>query len=150
MPLDQDVSDALSRFGALRRNLQRGIADETGVPPFGGKDALLCIERLARPNVTALSEATGMTRGGVSKSVARLRAAGLIEHYQTPENRKEVYYRLTGEGEAALVRLHRAMDALHARETRYIGTLPDERKRAAILFFTGYIDALSTKEEGAD
>lgn len=56
-------------------------------------------------NVTRMAEAFDMTRGAVSKLTKKLVKKGLIENYQKPFNRKEVYFRLTGQGKA-IFRIH--------------------------------------------
>jgi DNA-binding MarR family transcriptional regulator len=62
-----------------------------------------CIEyigRNAEPNVTKLAESFYMTSGAISKLTKKLIAKGLIESYQKPDNRKEIYFRLTERGQA--------------------------------------------------
>lgn len=51
-------------------------------------------------NVTKLAESFDMTRGAISKLTKKLIKKGLIESYQKPENKKEVYFRLTEQGNA--------------------------------------------------
>ena len=58
------------------------------------------IERNADPNVTKLAEAFYMTRSAASKIAKKLIKKGLIESYQKPENKKEIYFRLTEQGKA--------------------------------------------------
>ncbi|KWX69477.1 MarR family transcriptional regulator [Paenibacillus riograndensis] len=61
-----------------------------------------CIESIGRnvdPNVTKLAESLYMTRGAISKITKKLVEKGLIESYQKPDNKKEIYFRLTGQGE---------------------------------------------------
>ena len=53
------------------------------------------IQELNEPNVRRLTEALFMTRGAVSKLTKRLEQRGLIESYKNPDNKKEVYFRLT-------------------------------------------------------
>ncbi|MBU2701360.1 DNA-binding MarR family transcriptional regulator [Sporomusaceae bacterium BoRhaA] len=50
-------------------------------------------------NVTKVANEMGMTRGGISKISQKLLNKGLIESYQRPENNKEIYYRLTNDGQ---------------------------------------------------
>ncbi|WP_037288221.1 MarR family winged helix-turn-helix transcriptional regulator [Saccharibacillus sacchari] len=60
-----------------------------------------CIEYIGKhvdPNVTRLAEAFYMTRGAISKITKKLLDKGLIESYQSSENKKEIYFRLTPEG----------------------------------------------------
>ncbi|MBK1810826.1 MarR family transcriptional regulator [Clostridium sp. YIM B02505] len=71
-----------------------------------------CIEYIGRnvdPNVTKLGESFYMTRGAISKLTKKLIQKGLIESYQKPENKKEVYFRLTEQGRA----LYKVHDELH-------------------------------------
>ncbi|AFA50168.1 MarR family transcriptional regulator [Acetobacterium woodii] len=51
-------------------------------------------------NVTKLAESFDMTRGAISKLSKKLVKKGLIESYQKPENKKEVYFELTEQGKA--------------------------------------------------
>lgn len=60
-----------------------------------------CIEYIGKNkdvNVTKLAESFYMTRGAISKLAKKLSAKGLIESYQKPENKKEIYYKLTERG----------------------------------------------------
>lgn len=62
-----------------------------------------CIESIGKhidPNVTKLAESLYMTRGAISKLTKKLMEKGLIDSYQKPENKKEIYFRLTSLGEA--------------------------------------------------
>src|SRR5699024_5421099 len=49
-------------------------------------------------NVRKLAESIYMTRGDISKLTKRLIKKGLIERYQKPDNKKEIYFRLTEQG----------------------------------------------------
>jgi Transcriptional regulators len=63
-------------------------------------------------NVTKLAESFDMTRGAISKLTKKLVKKGLIESYQKPDNKKEVYFRLTGQGNAVYgihEKLHREL-----------------------------------------
>ncbi|CEO33162.1 MarR family transcriptional regulator [Paraclostridium sordellii] len=60
-----------------------------------------CIEYIGRnvdTNVTKLSEYFYMTRGAMSKLTKKLMKKGVIESYQKPDNKKEIYFRLTEQG----------------------------------------------------
>lgn len=57
------------------------------------------IGRLELPNVTKIAEHMGMTRGAISKMTKKLLAKGLIEKYTRVENKKEIYFQLTNQGE---------------------------------------------------
>lgn len=53
------------------------------------------IERVDDANVTKLSKALKMTKGTISKIAKSLINKNAIEIYQKPENKKEIYYKLT-------------------------------------------------------
>ena len=60
-----------------------------------------CIEYIGRnvdSNVTKLAESFYMTRGAISKLTKKLIKKSLIESYQKPDNKKEIYFRLTEQG----------------------------------------------------
>ncbi|MEN1966644.1 MarR family transcriptional regulator [Lentibacillus sp. N15] len=60
-----------------------------------------CIESIEKnrdANLTKLAESLYMTRGAISKLTKRLINKGLIESYRKPDNKKEIYYRLTEQG----------------------------------------------------
>ncbi|QUL57406.1 MarR family transcriptional regulator [Paenibacillus tritici] len=75
-----------------------------------------CIEYIGRnadSNVTRLAESLYMTRGAISKITQKLLHKGLIESYRKPGNHKEIYFRLTAEGQS----IYDIHDKLH-REFR--------------------------------
>src|SRR5690242_20522426 len=59
-----------------------------------------CIGRNVDSNVTKLAESLYMTRGAISKMTKKLIEKGIIESYQKPDNKKEIYFRLTEQGKA--------------------------------------------------
>jgi len=59
-------------------------------------------------NVTKLAESFNMTRGAISKLTKKLVKKGLIESYQKPDNKKEVYFRLTEQGKM-ICNIHKEM-----------------------------------------
>ena len=62
-----------------------------------------CIETIGRnadSNVTKLAASFYVTRGAISKITQKLIKKGIIESYQRPDNKKEIYFRLTEQGNA--------------------------------------------------
>jgi DNA-binding MarR family transcriptional regulator len=60
-----------------------------------------CIEVIgknANSNVTKLAESFYMTGGAISKLTKKLIQKGVIESYRKPDNKKEIYFRLTERG----------------------------------------------------
>jgi DNA-binding MarR family transcriptional regulator len=71
-----------------------------------------CVEYIGRnadSNVTKLAESFYMTRGAISKITGKLLKKGFIESYQKPDNKKEIYFRLTRQGKA----INKVHEALH-------------------------------------
>ncbi len=67
-------------------------------------------------NVTFISNQINVTKGGVSKAVAKLIAWELIQEHFRADNKKEIYYRLTEEGEKLAfvhARLHQQLENKH-------------------------------------
>ena len=60
-----------------------------------------CIEYIGNhvdPNGTQLADYCNMTRSALSKMTKKLIKKGIIENYQRPDNKKEIYFRLTEKG----------------------------------------------------
>ena len=60
-----------------------------------------CIDKIGSiecANVTKIASAMFMSKGAISKITKQLLCKELIESYQTPENKKEVYFLLTEMG----------------------------------------------------
>ena len=68
-----------------------------------------CIGRNVDSNVTKLAESLYMTRGAISKMTKKLIKKGVIDSYQKPDNKKEIYFRLTEEGQ----RIYKVHEKLH-------------------------------------
>lgn len=60
-------------------------------------------------NVTKLAESFYMTRGAISKMTKKLMKRGVIESYQKPDNKKEIYFRLTEKGQ----KIYKIHEELH-------------------------------------
>ncbi|MCZ8520287.1 MULTISPECIES: MarR family transcriptional regulator [Paenibacillus] len=72
---------------------------------------IACIGDCGSVNVTALSEKTGLTKGSVTRISKKLLKLELILRQQLPDNKKEVYFRLTDRG----ARLHEIHRRLHRK-----------------------------------
>ena len=71
-----------------------------------------CIEYIGKSedsNVTKLAETFYMTRSGISKITKKLIEKGLIESYQRPDNKKEIYFKLTEQGKV----IYKVHEELH-------------------------------------
>jgi DNA-binding MarR family transcriptional regulator len=60
-----------------------------------------CIEYIGKnadSNVTSLAQVFYMTRGAMTKMTKKLMGKSVIESYQKPDNKKEIYFKLTQQG----------------------------------------------------
>ena len=102
---------------------------------------LHCIENIGKienPNVTKLSNALNITRGGVSKLIKKIIKKGLIETYSNENNRKEIYYKLTELG----IKIFDAHENIHKkwnkRDEEFFKNLTQEEIQTGINFITKY------------
>lgn len=100
-----------------------------------------CIEYIAKnedPNVTKLAEAFYMTKSAISKLTKKLMEKGFIESYQKPDNKKEIYFRLTSKGSA----INQVHDELHQsfrkRDKVVFEHVTDEQYAAVLQFVDKY------------
>ncbi|GAX01517.1 MarR family transcriptional regulator [Secundilactobacillus silagei] len=93
-------------------------------------------------NVTAIAAGMYVTRGAVSKMTKRLIRRELIEKYQSAENKKEVYFRLTAAGQKVYEQ-HEAMDRQHDKRDQVVFDSADPKQIAGTLqFLQAYNDHL--------
>lgn len=86
------------------------------------------IEKVQYANVTKLSKAFRMTRGAISKLIQRLIKAGAIEAYQKPENKKEIYYKLTEFGREIYLKHEKLHQNRIDRDSLLFSQLSEEEK----------------------
>ena len=114
-----------------------------------------CIEYIGRnvdSNVTKLAESFYMTRGAISKMAKKLIEKGVIESYQKPDNKKEIYFRLTENGQ----RIYKVHEELHKefeeRDKAVFAQVTDEEFDIMIGFvetYSRHLDA-EIKKQGID
>jgi len=100
-----------------------------------------CIEYIGKsedPNVTKLAEAFYMTRGAISKMTQKLIKKGAIESYQKPDNKKEVYFRLTKQGKAVFDTHEKLHQGFRERDRAIIQQIPEEEFDAMLGFIEKY------------
>jgi DNA-binding MarR family transcriptional regulator len=97
-----------------------------------------CIEKHVDPNVTKLAESLYMTSGAISKLTKKLLQKGLIESYQKPENKKEIYFRLTEQGKA-IYDIHEELhQAFQKRDKAVFEQVTEEQFDSMLSFIDKY------------
>ncbi|MCM1010253.1 MAG: MarR family transcriptional regulator [Fusobacterium sp.] len=54
-----------------------------------------CIGKIENPNVTKIALTMKLSKAAISKNIKKLLARNSIETYKNPDNKKEIYYKLT-------------------------------------------------------
>ncbi|MCM2998399.1 MarR family transcriptional regulator [Paenibacillus cellulositrophicus] len=107
-----------------------------------------CIEAIGKnadPNVTKLAESLYMTRGALSKLTKKLMEKGLIESYQKPENKKEIYFRLTEQGKV-IYNIHEELHKeFQERDQAVFEQVTEEQFDAMLRFIHAYSRHLDTE-----
>ncbi len=114
-----------------------------------------CIEYIGRnadSNVTKLAESFYMTRGAISKLTKKLIEKGIIESYQKPENKKEIYFRLTPQGRVVYEVHEELHKEFQARDRVVFEQITDEQFDAILGFVETYSRHLEAeiKKQGVD
>ena len=114
-----------------------------------------CIEYIGGnedSNVTKLAEAFYMTRGAISKMTKKLIEKGAIESFQKPENKKEVYFRLTEKGEA-VYKVHQGLHKeFEQRDKAVFEQITEEQFDSMLNFLEKYSTHLDAeiRKQGID
>ncbi|MDP1512048.1 MarR family transcriptional regulator [Paenibacillus sp. CMAA1739] len=114
-----------------------------------------CIEYIERnidSNVTKLAESLYMTSGAISKITKKLIKKGLIESYQKPENKKEIYFRLTEQGKV-IYKIHEELHKeFQERDKAIFEQVTEEQFDSMLSFIEKYSRHLDTeiKKQGVD
>lgn len=114
-----------------------------------------CIEYIGRnvdSNVTKLAESFYMTRGAISKITKKLIKKGIIESYQKPDNKKEIYFSLTPQGKV----INKVHEELHKefqeRDKAVFEQVTEEQFDSMLNFvekYSRHLDA-EIKKQGVD
>lgn len=107
-----------------------------------------CIEYIGKTpdsNVTELAESFYMTRGAISKLTKKLMSKGLIESYQSPDNKKEIYFRLTEQGKT-VYNIHEELHKEFVKRDEVIfEQISEEQFDSMISFINKYTEHLDAE-----
>ncbi len=101
------------------------------------------IGRLELPNVTKLAEHMRMTRGAISKMTKKLLAKGMIEKYTLETNKKEIYFRLTEQGQLVFEEHAKRHRLWEKRDMEFLARYPKEEIATVYTFmqeFNAYLE----------
>lgn len=100
-----------------------------------------CIEYIEKnedSNVTKLAESFYMTTGAITKLTKKLIQKGLIESYKKPDNKKEIYFKLTDEGKV-IYKIHEDLHKeFRERDKVILDQLTEEQFNSMLTFTEKY------------
>jgi DNA-binding MarR family transcriptional regulator len=110
------------------------------------------VENNVDSNVTQLAESLYMTTGAASKITKKLIDKGLIESYRKPENKKEIYFRLTEQGRAVYTIHEELHKEFQERDKAVFGQVSAEQYDSMLQFIKQYSKHLDAeiKKQGMD
>lgn len=114
-----------------------------------------CIEYIGRnadSNVAKLAESFYMTTGAISKLTKKLIKKGIIASYQKPDNKKEIYFRLTEQGKV-IYKIHEELHKeFQERDQAVFEQVTEEQFDSMLRFVEKYSRHLDTeiKKLGVD
>lgn len=110
------------------------------------------IEKNVDCNVTKLAESFYMTTGAITKMTKKLIKKGVIESYQKPDNKKEIYFRLTEQGKA-IYKIHEQLHQEFQERDKAVFEQVTEKQLDSMLSFvekySRHLDA-EIKKQGID
>ncbi|MDR3315510.1 MAG: MarR family transcriptional regulator [Coriobacteriales bacterium] len=112
-----------------------------------------CIDYIGRtmdPNVTKIAESFYMTSGAISKLTKKLVKKGALESYQKPDNKKEIYFRLTKQGKAAYKTHEELHQEFQERDKVVFEQVTDEQFDNMLRFVEKYSRHLDAEIEKLD
>lgn len=108
---------------------------------------IAAIGDLEKPNVTAIAQCMGMTKGGISKNIKKLIKAGLIETYQTDDNNRKIFYSLTDLGQDVYDKHNIAHKNWMERDDSFFSNYSDNEQNIIADFLEKYIAHIDNEIE---
>lgn len=123
-----------------KQDLLSSLTEQDFIHGYGYSE-IHCIDAIGlldKPNVTKIAMHLKMTRGAASKITKKLLVKHAIEKYVLEGNKKEVYFRLTTEGEK-LFQEHRCRHELwEKRDTVFFSRYSREELSKICVFFADF------------
>lgn len=141
-----DLTDLFKEYGDKQEMLSKLRVDKA-LRKYNNSELhiIAAIGDLEHPNVTALAEYMKMTKGGISKNMKKLATLNLVEAFQLDDNSKNIYYRLTKEGEKVYALHDKAHKAWLERDRRFMADFSEEQLKKVADFMERYIAYLDEK-----
>lgn len=135
----EEVLEGFSQVFNKRAWLDK-VKMEAGLAGYTASE-VHCMEFIGKhtdPNVTKMAEAMYMTRGAISKLTKKMVKKGYIESYQKAENKKEVYFKLTAEGQRVFAIHEQLHKEFEDRDAIVFEPITDEQYDVFLKFLARY------------
>jgi DNA-binding MarR family transcriptional regulator len=102
----------VTSHAAITERIQRALV-AADLPPLSWYEVLSAVQRspTGQPRMSELAEWLTLSRGGITKLVDRLQAAGLLERVSCASDRRSLQARLTPTGEQMLAEMRAIYEA---------------------------------------
>ncbi|MFR4350689.1 MAG: MarR family transcriptional regulator [Roseburia sp.] len=140
----KELALMLERQDMLSKLTESQCLDEYG---YSETHCIDSIGRLELPNVTKVAEHMGMTRGAISKMTKKLLSKGLIEKYTRETNKKEIYFRLTEQGEVLFEEHDKRHRLWERRDMEFLSRYSKEDVETVYRFMKKFNDYLEQQIE---
>lgn len=143
---NMDLLNLFKEYGDKQEILSK-IMEDPSLRKYNSSELhiIAAIGDLEHPNVTLLAEHMGMTRGGISKNVKKLMDTGLVSSYQVDGNTKNIYYRLTENGQVVYEKHAEAHEAWLERDRKFMANFSDEQLEIVTDFMMRYVGYINER-----
>ncbi len=117
---------------------------------FTDVHTIVAISEIDHANVTKISEYMLMTRSAISKVMKRLEKQNCVERYMEPENQKEIYFRLTEQGQQIVTEHDKRHSKWEKQDRVFLSRYSKEEHEFLESFFKEYNEYLEQKIEELD
>lgn len=134
-----------------RHNIVKKVAEKNFLTEYTFIE-VHCIEQIAKiedPNVTKLSKIFHMTRGAISKIIKKLIDRGAVDIYRRPENKKEIYYKLTKNGMSIFFEHEEMHRSRIERDKIIFSKLSEDEKKSLVNILNKVYEQLSIELKNA-
>jgi DNA-binding MarR family transcriptional regulator len=113
----------VTSHAAITERIQRALV-AADLPPLSWYEVLSAVERspTGQPRMSELAEWLTLSRGGITKLVDRLQAAGLLQRVSCSSDRRSLQARLTPAGEQMLAEMRAIYEAELDRHLRSLSS----------------------------
>lgn len=138
------IAEFLEKQDILNKFIENQILNEYG---YSEIHTLKAIEEMESPNVTGISKKLNMTRGAISKITKKLIAKNLIEAYSLPNNKKNIFFKLTRKGLEIYNEHEKRHSLWESRDSDFLSGFSKQQLQQIHLFFEEYNLYLNKKIE---